>query len=46
MFAHVRLQEMPYIFEDCHSPLKAPNGVKFIDCDIVRDPSRWAEGIG
>jgi hypothetical protein len=45
VFAHVRLQEMPYIFEYCYSPLKAPNGVKFIDCDIVRDPTRWAEGI-
>lgn len=41
VFAHVRLQEMPYIFEYCYSPLKAPNGVAFIDCDIVADPSRW-----
>ncbi|MGM0575988.1 MAG: hypothetical protein ACQEXJ_09690 [Myxococcota bacterium] len=41
--AHVRAVEMPYVFEYCHSKLKAPNGVRFIDCDIVSDPTEWHE---
>lgn len=41
--AHVRLVEMPYIFEYCYSPLRHPESVPFIDCDIVADPSRWGE---
>jgi len=40
---HVREVEMPYLFEYCKSPLKAPNGVKFIDCDKLADPKRWGE---
>jgi hypothetical protein len=38
---HVRLYEMALIFEYCYSPLRHPEGVAFIDCDIVADPSQW-----
>jgi hypothetical protein len=41
--AHVRLVEMPYIFEYCYSPHRHPESVAFIDCDIVADPSQWGE---
>ena len=40
---HVRLYEMPLIFEYCYSPLRHPEGAAFIDCDIVADPSQWGE---
>lgn len=39
--SYVRLVEMPYIFEYCYSPMKASNGVPFIDCAIVADPTQW-----
>ena len=37
----VRLDEMGYVFEYCASPYRAANGVAFVDCDLVADPSRW-----
>ena len=40
---YINLYEMPYIFEYCYSKWKNPNGVSFIDCDIVADPSQWGE---
>ena len=41
--SHVRAVEMPYVFEYCQAPLKAPESVPFIDCEVVADPSRWGE---
>ncbi len=41
--SYMRLVEMPYIFEYCYSPLKNPDAVPFIDCDIVADPNKWGE---
>jgi len=41
VISHIRLVEMPYVFEYCWSSLKAKNGVDFIDCDIVADPTSW-----
>ena len=43
ILSHVRLVEMPYIFEYCYSPLRNSQGIEFIDCDIVADPSQWGE---
>ncbi len=36
---YVRLTEMSFILEYCWSPYR--NGAKLLDCDVVRDPSRW-----
>jgi hypothetical protein len=41
ILSHIRQDEMPYIFEYCFSPLRDREGVRFIDCDLVADPSRW-----
>ncbi len=41
--SYVRLVEMPYIFEYCLSSVRDKQGVQFIDCDIVADPSKWGE---
>ena len=43
VISHVRLVEMPYIFEYCYSPLRSSQGIQFIDCDIVADPAQWGE---
>jgi hypothetical protein len=39
--AMVRLTELPYVFEYCASPLKAETGVRFVDCEVVADPTQW-----
>ena len=36
-----RIEDMALILEYCWSPLKNPAGVRFVDCEIVADPSRW-----
>ncbi len=41
--SYVRLVEMPYIFEYCYSPINSAQTMRFIDCDIVADPSKWGE---
>lgn len=41
--SYVRLVEMPYIFEYCASDVRDKEGIQFIDCDIVADPSQWGE---
>ena len=38
---YIRLMEMPYIFEYCASPLRDRDGIQFVDCDVIADPSRW-----
>ncbi len=39
----VREDEIPFVMEYCWSPLRNPNSARFVDCDIVLDPSRWGE---
>ncbi len=39
----VRITEIVYLFEYCWSPWKNPNGVEFVDCERLLDPSRWGE---
>ncbi len=36
---YVRLTEMSFILEYCWSPYRG--GAELLDCDLVRDPSRW-----
>ncbi len=37
----VNMEDMFFVFEYCFSPYRAKNGAKYINCDIVNDPSRW-----
>ena len=37
----VRIEDMALLFEYCWSPFKNEAGVKFVDCEIISDPSRW-----
>lgn len=36
-----RVEDMAQLFETCWSPLQNPAGAAYVDCDLVRDPSRW-----
>ena len=36
-----RIEDMALPLEYCWSKFKNPAGVKFIDCDIVMDPTQW-----
>ena len=36
-----RIEDLAFIFEYCWSPFKNPDGRRFVDCDIVRDPTQW-----
>jgi len=38
---YIRIEDMGFLLEYCWSPFKNPAGAKFVDCEIVRDPSRW-----
>lgn len=40
------ITDIATIFEACWSPWKNPDGVAWVDCDIVRDRSKWAEPVG
>lgn len=37
----VDIQAMPMLLEYCFSPLLNPAGQPLLDCDIVRDPTKW-----
>lgn len=37
----VNIEDMFYVFEYCFSPFKSKNGARVVDCDIVRDKSKW-----
>jgi hypothetical protein len=39
----IRIEDIAFILEYCWSPFKNPTGQVVVDCDIVRDPSRWGE---
>ncbi len=34
-------QDLGQVFETCWSPFVNPAGARWLDCDIVRDPSQW-----
>ncbi len=38
-----RIEDMGQIFEGCWSPFVNPTSARWVDCDIVRDPSKWEE---
>lgn len=40
---HPTVQEMAAFLEYCESPWRNPAGAALVDCDVVRDPSRWGE---
>lgn len=40
-----RVEDLGQIFENCWSPLVNPNTPEFINCDIVKDPSKWDTSI-
>jgi polyhydroxybutyrate depolymerase len=37
------VEDLALVFETCWSPLRNPAGRPYVDCDIVRDPSKWDE---
>lgn len=37
------VEDLALVFETCWSPLRNPAGKAYVDCDIVRDPSKWDE---
>ncbi len=39
----VSAENVAFFLNYCWSPLKNPAGEKFVDCDIVLDPTQWGE---
>ncbi|MBM4394335.1 MAG: hypothetical protein FJ087_01440 [Deltaproteobacteria bacterium] len=39
----LRASDLATVIEYCFSPFRNASGARFIDCDVVLDPSRWAE---
>jgi hypothetical protein len=37
----IRIEDIAALIEYCGSPFKNPAGVRFVDCDVVLDPTRW-----
>jgi len=37
----IGVEDLAHLFEACWSPLVNPAGARWVDCDIVRDPSKW-----
>ncbi len=35
------VEDLALVFETCWSPLRNTSGKPYVDCDIVRDPSKW-----
>lgn len=40
-----KVEDLAQIFETCWSPYINPESRRYVDCDIVRDPSRWNEAL-
>ena len=38
---YVNVEEMAFFLEYCFAPYRNPAGARFVDCDVVADPSRW-----
>jgi len=41
--ARVDVEEMGWVLLYCFSPFVNPTGAPLVDCDIVKDPTRWGE---
>jgi len=39
----LRVEDIAFLLEYCWSPFWNPDGARFVDCEVVRDPSRWGE---
>lgn len=39
----IGMEEIAFVIEYCWSPFRNESSVDFVDCDIVKDPSRWKE---
>ncbi len=37
----IAIDDVATLLEYCWSPFRNPAGARFIDCDVVRDPTRW-----
>lgn len=36
-----RVEDLGQLFEACWTPFVNPAGARWVDCDVVRDPTRW-----
>jgi hypothetical protein len=43
---HIWILELPNLFEYCASPVRAPGGAPFLDCDLFLDPAAWPAPAG
>ncbi|MBM4387584.1 MAG: hypothetical protein FJ088_07580, partial [Deltaproteobacteria bacterium] len=41
----VNIEDIAFLLEYCFSPFKNTDGVKFVDCDVVKDPGKWGTVI-
>jgi hypothetical protein len=39
----IDVEYIAFVLEVCWSPFLNPAGARFVDCDVVRDPTRWGE---
>ena len=39
------IEDMALVMEYCWSPFRNPAGVEWVDCELVRDPSRWDASV-
>ncbi|MGM0575219.1 MAG: hypothetical protein ACQEXJ_05770 [Myxococcota bacterium] len=39
----IDIEYIAFVLEYCWSPFRNPAGATFVDCDVVRDPTRWGE---
>ncbi|MBM4388066.1 MAG: hypothetical protein FJ088_10040, partial [Deltaproteobacteria bacterium] len=39
----VEIEEIAFVLEYCYSPFKNKDGVKFVDCDKVKDMDMWGK---
>ncbi len=41
----IRIEDFPAFLDACWSPFRNPDGVQILDCDLVRDPSKWDPSV-
>jgi hypothetical protein len=39
--SHVVIEDIAWALAYCYSPLRNGSGAKVVDCEIIRDPSKW-----
>jgi hypothetical protein len=39
--SHVAIEDVAWALAYCYSPLRNGSGAKVVDCEIIRDPSKW-----